>query len=125
MYVAMPQCQNIILGGIHDNGYAGILSRLESANISPGKVILLQGPTPAPELERFDAFIFPRLNFRELFMERKLDGGKKYAQVAADSILPAMRKPSSPPRPSMQKLVEPELSIYSYSVTNSRCVVVS
>ena len=80
MYAAMPQCQNIILGGIHDNGYAGILSRLESANISPGKVILLQGPTIAPELERFDAFLFPRLNFRELFMERKLDGGKKYAR---------------------------------------------
>jgi hypothetical protein len=125
MYAAMPQCQNIILGGSHDNGYARVLSNLETANISPGKVILLQGPTLAPELERFDSFLFPRIKFRDLFMERTLDAGKRYAQVAADGILHALRKPPSPPRPSNQKLVEPELSMLSLNVTNSRRMVVS
>ena len=125
MYATMPQCQNIILGGSHDNGYVRILSNLESMNISPGKVILLQGPTFAPDLERFDSFLFPRIKFKDLFMERKLDAGKRYAQVAADGILPTMRKSASPPGPSTQKLVEPDLSIFSSSPINSRRMVVS
>jgi hypothetical protein len=90
MYAVMPLCENIILGGSHDNGYARILSKLETTNISPGKVILLQGPSLAPEIERFDTFLFPRVKFRDLFLEKKLDSGKKYSQVAADGILPMM-----------------------------------
>lgn len=125
MYAIMPQCQNIILGGSHDNICARILSNLETANIPPGKVTLLQGPTLAPELERFDSFLFPRIKFRDLFLERKLDLGKRYAQVAADAILTAMRKPATPPRPSTQKLVEPELSMVSLVPTNIRRMVVS
>jgi hypothetical protein len=125
MYATMPQCQNIILGGNHDNGHARVLSNLETANVSPGKVILLQVSTLAPEIERFDSFVFPRIKFRDLFMEKKFEPGKRYAQVAADGIPPAMRKSASPPRPSTQKLVEPDLSIFSSSSTNSRRMVVS
>lgn len=114
-YVAMPQCQNIILGASHDNSYARLLSKLETDNIAPGKVILLQGPSFAPELERFDTKLFPRMKFGELFLDRKLDLAKKYAQVAADGVLPMIRKTASPPSPSAAtnsyKLAEPELSI--------------
>jgi len=116
MYSNSVQCANIILGGSHDNGYARILSKLEAGNVEPGKVILLQGPTFAPELERFDSTLFPRVKFDGLFMERKIDPGQKYAQVAANGVLPMQRKStsstSSPPKsPSVQpnRLVEPDL----------------
>jgi hypothetical protein len=116
MYTVMPQCQNLILGGSHDNGYARILSKLETENIQPGKVVLLQGPSFAPELERFDTMLFPRIrNSGELFMVQKLEIGKRYSQVAADGVLPMQRKALSPPKtPAVvpHKLVEPELCIF-------------
>lgn len=111
MYAVMPQCENIILGGSQDNGYVRILSRLETSNIIPGKVILLQGPSLAPELERFDTFVFPRVKFRELFMEKKLDPGKKNTPSTSNS--PARGKSTSPQRPptlTPTRPVEPELS---------------
>jgi hypothetical protein len=112
----MPQCEHIMLGGSHDNGYARILSNLETTNIMPGKVVLLQGPSPAPELERFDTFLFPRIKFRELFMQRKLECGKRYAQVAAETSSPTRNISMSPPMLSSatpQRLAEPELGDFS------------
>ena len=125
MYAAMPQCQNVILGGSHDNGYPHILSTLETANIPPGKVILLQSPTLVPELERFDSFLFPRIKLRDIFLERRLDVGKRYAQVAADGVLPTSSKSTTPPRPSTQRLVEPDLSMLHSNPSNNRRMVVS
>jgi hypothetical protein len=125
MYAAMPQCQNVILGGSHDNGYPRILSTLETANIPPGKVILLQSPMLAPELERIDSFLFPRIKLRDIFLERRLDVGKRYAQVAADGNLPTLSKSTTPPRPSTQRLVEPDLSMLYLIPFNSRRMAIS
>jgi hypothetical protein len=112
MYAAMPQCSNIILGASHDNGYARVLSTLETENVAPGKVMLLEGQAFAAELQRFSPSMFPRVKFENLFMEKKIDPIKKYAQVAADGVLQMARKsPTSPPKPSPvvpRKLVEPD-----------------
>jgi hypothetical protein len=111
MYSVMPQCENLILGASHDNGYARILSKLEAEDVQPGKVILLQGPSFSVELERFNTTLFPRVKFGELFMQ-KLETGKRYSQVAADGVLPMQRKPMSPqktPTVTPHKLTEPEL----------------
>lgn len=126
MYSVMPQCENIILGASHDNGYARILSKLETTNIMPGKVILLQGPSLAPELERFDTFLFPRVRFRELFMEKLAESGKRYAQAAAEGNLSVSHKSTSPRQtvatPS-KKLVEPDLGkVLMKQRLNCRCV---
>ena len=121
----MPQCEHIMLGGSHEDGYARILSKLETTNIMPGKVVLLQGPSLAPELERFDTFLFPRLKFRELFMERKLESGKRYAQVAAETSSPTRNMSRSPPILSSttpQRLMEPELGNFSQIKVNHRCM---
>lgn len=112
----MPQCEHIMLGGSHENGYAHILSTLETTNIMPGKVVLLQGPCLAPELERFDAFLFPRVKFRELFMETKLESAKRYSQVAAETSLHTRTISGSPSTLSSstpQRLMEPELGNFS------------
>ena len=123
MYAAMPQCENIILGANYDNGYARILSKLETMNIMPGKVILLQGPGLAPELERIDTFLFPRIKFGELFMDKKLEGTRKYAQVIVGGKSPARSKSTSPgTSPGPPRLVEPELGILLKGMTNRRCV---
>ena len=108
MYAVQPQCENLILGASHDNGYARILSKLETDGVIHGKAILLQGASFAPELNRFDSSLFPKVRFGELFMDKKLDGGKKYSQVAADNFSPMMRKSISP-MPTPTRLVEPEL----------------
>jgi hypothetical protein len=111
MYAVQPQCENLILGVTHDNGYALLLSKLEAEGVKPGKVILLQGAGFAPELDRFDSSLFPRVRFGELFMEKKLEVGKKYSQVAAaDNISPVLRKSISP-KPAPVRLAEPELCI--------------
>jgi hypothetical protein len=115
MYANMPQCEHIILGGSQDTVYDRILSKLEANNILPGKVVLMQ-PTPlALELNGFESPLFPRLKPGDLFIDKKLESGKKYAQVAADGILQMTRKPlPSPPRTSPvspHKLTEPELSM--------------
>lgn len=116
MYSVMPQCQNLILGESHDNGYARIISKLETENIKPGKVVLLQGPSFAHELERYDTMLFPRIkNLGELFISQKVESGKRYSQVAADGVLPMQRKALSPqktPAVVPHKLVEPELCIF-------------
>ena len=109
MYAVQPQCENIILGQSHDNGYARILSKLETDGVAKGKVILLQGASFAPELDRFDSGLFPRVRFSELFMDRKLEVGKKYSQVAAESNTSAMGRKSISPMPTPTRLVEPEL----------------
>lgn len=114
MYANMPQCEHIILGGSQDIFYARILSKLDAANIAPGKVILLQAATSTFELSCFDSPLFPRIKLGDLFIEKKLESGKKYAQVAADGILQMTRKPPSPTRTSPvspYKLAEPDLSM--------------
>src|SRR5579859_3239165 len=108
MYAVQPQCQNLVLGTSHDNGSVRILSKLETDGIMPGKIILLQGATFAHELERFDSGLYPRIRFGELFMDKRLDSGKKYAQVAAE--LPSqMARKSTSPLPTPTRLAEPEL----------------
>jgi hypothetical protein len=90
MYAPMPQCIKIIIGGSHDNGYARLLSKLETGNVVPGKVMLLEGRPFATELQRVNATTFPRIKFGNLFLETKLEPGKnmKYSQVAAtDGLL--------------------------------------
>jgi hypothetical protein len=128
MYAAMPQCSNIILGASHDNGYARVLSTLETENVAPGKVVLLEGQAFAAELQRFSLSTFPRAKFENLFMEKKIDAGKKYAQVAADGVLPMTRKaPASPPKASPvvpKKLVEPDPCNFSLCIDNHRRSVV-
>jgi hypothetical protein len=114
MYASMPQCEHIVLGGSQDIVYVRILSKLEAANILPGKVVLLQAAPPTFELNYFDSPLFPRIKLGDLFIEKKLEGGKKYAQVAADGILQVTRKPPSPPSASPvspYKLAEPDLSM--------------
>jgi hypothetical protein len=98
MYAAMPQCVKIILGGSHDNGYAHLLSKLQTDGVDPGKVMLLQGTAMAAELDRFATSTFPRVKFGTLFAETKLESGKtlKYVQVAADGVLQIPRKSTSP-----------------------------
>jgi len=85
---------------------------LETENVAPGKVVLLEGQAFAAELQRFSPSMFPRVKFENLFMEKKIDAGKKYAQVAADGVLQMTRKaPASPPKASPvvpKKLVEPD-----------------
>ena len=94
MFGSWPQCQNILLGGSHDNGYARILSKLETDNIMPGKVRLLQGPPFATELAQLSSSYFPRIEFGDVFMTAKLeqDSGATYLQVAMDGVLKVPRK---------------------------------
>jgi hypothetical protein len=119
MYAGMPQCYKIILGASHDNGYARILSKLETDNVIPGKVMLLEGQAFAAEIERFGTSVFPRVKFGNLFMEGKIESGKKYAQVAADGVLPMTRKTTSPTQASPTipyKGGEPDLGISFFIV---------
>jgi hypothetical protein len=113
----MPQCIKIVIGGSHDNGYARLLSKLETGNVVPGKVMLLEGPPFAAELQRVNATTFPRVKFGNLFSETKLEHGKnmKYSQVAADGLLKLSPKlTSATPRSTVgpfkvpYKTVEPE-----------------
>jgi hypothetical protein len=98
----MPQCAKIILGGSHDNGYARVLSQLEAENVVPGKVMLLKGPPFAAELDLLTSSTFPRLEFGDLFMAKKLESGKglNYVQVALDGVLQLPHKPASPAKSS-------------------------
>ena len=117
MYAAMPQCVRIILGGCHDNGYAHLLSKLETENVLPRKVMLLQSHSFATELDRFRPSTFPRVRFEDLFMETKLESGKtmKYAQVAKDGVLQVARKSTSPKATAVvevsRKKTEPDYGI--------------
>jgi hypothetical protein len=129
MYAAMPQCDNIVLGGSSEHLYAGMLPDLD---VSPEKVVLLQ----APEIKRYYEPLFSRvrLSMSDL-MDKKPDSGKKYAYAqvaAAEAILPPFqltRKISSPPRPpasiTPQRLVEPELGMPPRTVrADERCLVI-
>ena len=117
MYAAMLQCVRIILGGCHDNGYAHLLSKLETENVLPGKVMLLQCHSFAAGLDRFSPSTFPRVRFGDLYMETKLESGKtmKYAQVAADGVLQVARKSTSPKATAVvevsRKKTEPDYGI--------------
>ena len=120
MYVAMPQCERILLGGSSDPSLTRILSKLAIANVMPGKVVLLQSASFTPELEKFEPGLFPRVSFGELFSDQKMMPGKNYSQVAADAISPITRKfvspspPMSPMSPGFAfppKLAEPELGM--------------
>jgi hypothetical protein len=100
MFASWRHCTKIILGASHDNGYSRALSKLVTDNITPGKVALLQGPPFAAELAQFTP-IFPRLQFGDLFMNKKLEAaGASYGQVAATGGSPPPRKASSPTRPA-------------------------
>jgi hypothetical protein len=123
MYAVQPQCENLVLGTSHDNGSVRILSKLETDGIMPGKIILLQGATFAPELQRFDSGLFPRIRFGELFMDKKLDSAKKYAQVAAEQPYQMARKSTSP-LPTPTRLMEPELCNYIPSHADSSRMVI-
>jgi hypothetical protein len=98
MFASWPQCQFIILGASHDNGYARVLSKLETY-ISPGKVRLLQGPPPAAELAELSPACFPRIEFDNIFMTSKLEQEKRgtYVQVAMDGVLKLPTKTSPVP----------------------------
>ena len=113
MYSALPQCENIVLGGSSEPLYSGLLSEL---NVFNDKVILLQ----APEIKRYYEPLFSRVRISMGdIMSKRTDSGKKYAQVAAADatlpVLPLIRKLSSPPKsptPAIpQRLVEPELGL--------------
>ena len=115
MFVSWPQCVNIILGGSHDNGYSRILSKLETEHVEPGKVRLLQGPPFAGELALLSTSVFPRVEFRDIFMTTKLESepGSSYLQVASDGVLrispkgstlkPATTMPLKVPKPDFGK----------------------
>jgi len=109
----MPQCENMVLGGISEHLYSSMLPDLDG---SREKIVLLQ----TPEIKRYYEPLFSRvrLSMSDL-MDKKPDTGKKYAQVAAaEAILPPpqlTRKVSSPPRPAppiTPRLVEPELGFF-------------
>lgn len=116
MYAAMPQCEKFILGGIQDNYYAHLLPKFETEDTAQRKLILLQPSPWVGELERVNSPLFPRVSFGNLFMQKRLEPGKRYAQVAA-AELPSPISPRAPtssyktPSPIPQKLQEPELSI--------------
>ena len=117
MYAAMPQCVRIILGGCHDNGYAHLLSKLETENVLSRKVMLLQSHLFATELDRFHPSIFLRVRLEDLFMETKLKSRKtmKYTQVAKDGVLQVARKSTSPKATAVvevsRKKTEPDYGI--------------
>lgn len=117
MFISWPHCAKIILGGSHDNGYSRILSKLVTDNIVPGKVALLQGPPFAAELAQLSTSIFPRLQFGDLFMTRKLESATEksasYVQVASNGVLQMPRKASSPTTPTAvpHKLERPDKGI--------------
>ena len=94
MFASWPQCQNVLFGGSHDNGYARILSKLETDNIMPGKVRLVQGPPFATELAQLSSTYFPRIEFSDVFMATKLEQecSVSYLQVAMDGVLKVPRK---------------------------------
>lgn len=102
MFASWPQCQFIILGASHDNGYARVLSKLETDHIIPGKVRLLQGPPLAAELAQLSPSCFPRIEFGNIFMASKLEQEHRgsYVQVAMDGVL------KIPPRMSPPVVVE-------------------
>jgi len=103
MYASMPQCAKIILGASHDNGYARVLSQLETENVVPGKIMLLKGPPFAAELDLLATSTFPRLEFGDLFMATKLESAKNLNHVqlvALDGVLQLPRKTASPAKSS-------------------------
>lgn len=105
MFASWRHCVRIVLGGSHDNGYSRTLSKLQTDNISAGKVALLQGPPFGGELARMSTALFPRVQFGDLFMSTKLDANAaktiSYVQVASSpgTIVSATpRRGSSPPK---------------------------
>jgi len=124
MFASWRHCVRIILGGSHNNGYSRTLSKLQTDNISPGKVALLQGPPFGGELARMSTALFLRLQFGDLFMSTKLDAtaakAVSYVQVASSpgtvSATPPARGESSPPKNSMvpYKSTMPEFGSYPF-----------
>lgn len=106
MFSGIPNCSHIILGVSHDNGYARLLYKLKNEGIAPGKVILLEGPPFASELQQFSTSMFPRLKIPNLFLEHKpeLRNAKQYISVAADGVLRLDRKPELSKKKSSQAL---------------------
>jgi hypothetical protein len=99
MFAEMHHCVRIILGASHDNGYARLLRQLETDGVNPGKVVLLEGPPFAMELENLIGATFPKTKFLGLFIEQKLaaDSGARYSAVAANGALyMSDGKPKSP-----------------------------
>jgi len=96
MFATWPQCQSILLGVSHDNGYARVLSKLETDHILPGRVRLLQGPPLAAELAQLSPSSFPRVEFGNIFMASKLEPERRgtYVQVAMDGVLKLSPKTS-------------------------------
>jgi hypothetical protein len=90
MFASWRHCVRIILGGSHDNGYSRTLSKLQTDNISPGKVALLQGPPFGGEFARMDATAAKAVS---------------YVQVASASgtvsATPLAHRESSPPKNSV------------------------
>jgi len=82
----------MILGASHDNGYARLLRQLETDGVTAGKVVLLEGPPFATELQNLICATFPRIKFPGMFIEQKLpaaaaESGTKYSTVAANGVL--------------------------------------
>jgi hypothetical protein len=130
MYAAMPQCENIIFGGHHENHYDNLFSGLERENLNPGKVIFLY-PSATSNFGNLSPSFPRRLSFGELFMSRRVEIGKPYAQVVARerSTSPVAaggwqtipRKNSSA---ALSKIAEPTLGAFLFiSFANKRCLV--
>lgn len=102
MFSELRNCVRIILGASHDNGYARLLRQLETDSVTVVKVVLLEGPPFAMELENLIGATFPRIKFPGLFIEQKLaaaaaESGTKYSTVAANGVLyMSDGKPKSP-----------------------------
>lgn len=87
-------CQKVVLGASHDNGYVRILNSI-AATTHESKVFLLEGPPFASE---FHSLPFNKLKFSHIFDSRKLD---------------ILRPPPGLPGPS--RLVEPPAPYPSYA----------
>jgi hypothetical protein len=97
-------CVRVILGASTDNGYARLLRQLETQGVTPGKVVLLEGPPFEWELKSLIGPTFPGLKFPGLFSEQKLgpgvakaESGMKYSAAAASGV-PDGRTRSPPQR---------------------------
>jgi hypothetical protein len=117
MFAEMRQCVRIILGASHDNGYARLLRQLETDGVTPGKVVLLEGPPFAMELKNLIGATFPKTKFPGLFIEQKLaaDSDARYSAVAVNGALYIMsdgkpKSPTSKTTVTVSKSVSPDSS---------------
>lgn len=101
LYLGNPQCQQILLGVSHDNGYATLLEEHASNEARSSRITLLEGVPFARELGDLKRS-FRTTNFPGLFRSSKIDIRR---------INPSAPATSSPFQPATTKIPSPTTTL--------------